>query len=171
MTAPTIPVLGATTPARKWVLQVNTATTGAATWASVAGVATFTPVTDDANFVDDSDYSSQGYNSNTKTAAGWSATCTVNRKTQVGVTPLAYDVGQEFLRLRAIGKFGPANEASVRFFEWTADGSSPTTEAYQGQAAVGWAEAGGDNKALSTATITLNGQGKLNVIAHPFPAA
>lgn len=174
MPSPSVPVLGPSTLNRKWILEVNTSATGTPAWVAVGGMTNFTPVTDSANWVDDSDFSSQGFSSQAKTGAAWSASCTVVRKVQQGALT-SYDVGQEYLRTRAIGKFGPSNSANLRFYEYdTSDPTgvaSPRIEAYMGYAGVEWAEQGGDDKALSTVNVTLNGQGKLNQIAHPYPAA
>lgn len=167
MTAPVIPILGGSTVNRKWVLEVNTGTAGAPTWVPVGGVTNFQPSTDNANWADDSDFGGAGYLSQAKTAASWSATATVIRKVNA-ISGITYDVGQEFLRGKAEGTFGAANSTGVRFSEWTASGG-PRVQAYSGTAGVGWAESGGDDKALSMVAVTLTGQGQLLKIAHPYP--
>jgi len=166
MTGPVITQLAATTVNRKWILEVDTGT-GSPTWTYVEGVTNFQPVTDDANWVDDSDFASGGFQSQTKTSAAWSATCTVRRAAQVD-DPSAYGVGQEFLRTHAEGKFGPDNQVSVRFYEYDPEGGL-RIQAYTGKCGVGWAEQGGEYNALSTVQVTLTGQGQLNTIDHPYP--
>jgi hypothetical protein len=168
MTATTKTPLGASTGNRKWYLDVDVSDTDVADWVPVLGITNFQPNADDANLEDDSDFDSGGFMSQTKTAAAWSATITVARKvTEDDVTQ--YDQGQEFLRGKAIGKFGVENSASVRFYEMEPGG--PRIEAYTGHAAVGWAEQGGDMKALDTVQVALTGQGQLALIDHPDTAA
>lgn len=173
MTSPTLVVGGASTLNRKWLLEVNTTPLSAATFIGVGDIMDFQPATDVANWVDDSDFGGQGFLSQTKTAASWSATCTVRRAVTTA-DPTQYDPGQEFLRTHAIGITGPANSVGVRFYEFdTSDPTgvnSPRIEAYSGKCGVGWAEQGGDVKAVDTVQITLTGQGKLLAISHPFPA-
>lgn len=167
MSSPVIPTLGGSTVNRKWVPEVNTGTAGSPNWVPIGGVTNFQPSTDEANWVDDSDFSGGGYTSQAKTAAGWSATMTVARKVDA-VTGTAYDIGQEFLRNKAEGNFGAANSVQIRFSEFQTAGG-PRVQAYSGQAGVGWAEQGGDDKALSTVVVTLTGQGQLLKISHPYP--
>lgn len=174
MTAPVYPDLAATTVNRKWILEVNTADTGEATYTMVGGVTDFQPVADDANWVDDSDFTNGGFQSQVKTSTAWSATCTV-RRAPTSDDATVYDVGQEALRTRAIGKFGNDNRAEVRFYEYDPSdptgANSPRVEAYHGFAGVGWAEQGGAYNAISTVQVTLTGQGRLDIIEHPFPAS
>lgn len=174
MTSPTVPVLGPSTVNRKWILEVNTGSSGSPTWTAVGGVMDFAPVTDSANWVDDSDFASGGYQSQAKTSTAWSATCTVRRGTAEG-DPTTYDPGQEYLRDHAEGKVGPSNSVSVRFYEYDANdptgAASPRQQAYTGSCGVEWAEQGGAYNVLSTVQVTLQGQGKLQSITHPFPAA
>lgn len=165
---PTIPVLGASTVNRKWVLEVNTGTVGAPVWTAVSGITNFDPVTDNPNWADDSDFASGGASSQTKTSYAWSATCTVSRKVDA-TTGTSYDVGQEALRAKAEFQTGPANSVPVRFYEYTPSGG-PRVQAYYGIAGVGWNEQGGAYNALSTVQVTLTGQGALSSIAHPYPA-
>ena len=60
---------------------------------------------------------------------------------------------------------GVANSVEIRYYEM--EPSGPRGEAYQGRAAVSFAEEGGAMTALSTATCDLMGQGALTAIAHP----
>lgn len=166
-TAPAFPDAGVATVNRKWVYEVDTTPDASATWTAIGYISNskFTP--DGANWVDDSDMQSGGYGSQTKTAASASAVLTVQRKTIDGVT---YDDGQEFLRLRAIGKFGPDNSVKIRVCEFTPGDTTPRVEAYTGGFGVQWEPQGGDNTALDTAQITLQGQGACAPITHPYPA-
>lgn len=159
--------LGASTVNRKWYLDVDTSTTGTPTWVGVFGIQDFTPGAIDANTEDDSDFDSGGYGSVTKTAESWSLELTVGRKVQAD-DQTAYDPGQEFLRLKSIGTFGVANSVRVRWYEMEPNG--PRVEAYEGNAAVVYNNNGGAHSALSTATITLTGQGAMVPVAHPDDA-
>lgn len=168
MTVPTRTPLGASTLVRKWLLDVNTGTTSSPIWTPVVGILDFTP-TLDPTLQDDSDFDGGGYKSQTVTALAWSATGSVTRKVKAGA-PTQYDDGQEFLRLASL-TMGIQNSVEVRFYEVTAGG--PTTEAYQGKAAVSWSPKGGAMDALDEATFTLTGQGARASITNPaaVPAA
>jgi len=165
MTATTKTPLGASTLAAKWYLDVDSNNgVGTPSWVPVLGMENFDFNPDNPNLEDDSDYDSSGFQSQTKTAAAWTATATVARKVTVA-DATAYDAGQELIRGRAIGKFGPNNVVYVRIYEMTASG--PRVEAYTGHAAVSWQPQGGAMTALDTVQITFTGQGQLSSIAHP----
>jgi hypothetical protein len=168
MPATTKTPLGASTTNRKWYLDVDTSTSGVASWVPVLGITNRAPNFDNANLEDDSDFDSGGFQSQTKTAAGWAAQATVARKV-TAADATAYDPGQEFLRTKSIGKFGPANSVKVRIYEM--EPSGPRVEAYFGVAAVSWQEQGGAEQALDTVQFTLTGQGQLAAIAHPDTGA
>lgn len=173
MSAPTLITGGTSTLNRKWILEVDTTPDSTATYIGVGYIMDFQPSADEANWVDDSDFGGQGFLSQSKTAASWSATCTLARKV-TDADPTLYDAGQEYLRTHAIGVTGPSNSVNVRFYEYdTSDpdgNNSPRIEAYSGKCGIGWAEQGGDTKALDSVVATLTGQGKLLLIDHPFPA-
>jgi hypothetical protein len=115
---------------------------------------------------DDSDFDSGGYKSSTVTALSWDAQGTVSRKI-VPSAPTTYDPGQELLRTISLLQ-GAANSLQVRFYEVTAAG--PTTEAWQGSAAVSWSPKGGAMDALDEVAFTLTGQGARVAITHPNAA-
>lgn len=165
MTVPTRTPLGASTLVRKWLLDVNTGATSSPIWTPVLGMLDFTP-TADPTLQDDSDFDGAGYKSQTVTALAWSATGSVARKTQASA-PTQYDPGQEFLRLASL-TMGTQNSIEVRFYEYAGPGlTGPTTEAYQGKAAVTWSPKGGAMDALDEATFTLTGQGARASITNP----
>ncbi len=172
MAVPTIPTLAAPTLNRQYIYEVNTGTTGAPIWTCVGGVhdSQFQP--DTPNMVTDTDQAGRGFLSSTKTGATWQADLTLIRR--VGVDPTTYDVGQEFLRAHAVGKFGPQNTIQVRISEFDpndADGvATPRIEAYTGSTSVAWVPQGGDMLAENLVKATLMGQGQLLPIAHPYPA-
>lgn len=166
MPATTKTPLGASTTNRKWYLDINTGTDIAPVWTGVFGITDFNAPLDNT-LQDDSDYDSDGYKSQTKTASQWSITGTVARKTTES-DQTAYDPGQEAIRLAA-EENGVANSVHCRWYEMEEGG--PRVEAYEGHAAAQWSPNGGAMDALSTAGFTLTGQGKRIPITHPDAAA
>lgn len=171
MTAPVIPSGGAITSNRKWVLEVNLGTSLAPNWSALEFMSNFVPNTDEASWQDATTYGDGGYSTQNKSGAAWSANATIMRKVVSGL----YGTVQEFLRVKAIGVFGPANQVQVRFFEFDTNDPtgiySPRTEAYTGYAGVQWAEQGGSQEGNSTVQLTLQSQSKLSIVAHPYPVA
>jgi hypothetical protein len=172
MAVPTIPALGAATLNRKWIREVNTGTVGSPIWVVVGGVSSGTFVPDTPNMVQDTDQAGRGFMSSTKTGATWSDSLTFIRR--VGADPTTYDVGQEFLRLASIGKFGPQNTVQMRISEFDPNDSAgvaaPRIEAYVGSASVSWVPQGGDMLAEDLVKADLAGQGALLIVTHPYPA-
>lgn len=168
MTAPVITPLGASTLIRKWIFEINTGPFVSPTWVPIIGITQqqFNP--DIEQLQDDSDMNSGGAGSQTKTSGAAGGQLTVSRKVQQSA-PTLYDPGQEFLRSKAINKYGPDNTVHLRVYEFT-PGNSPRVEAYVGFFAVGWSNQGGANNSLDTAQLTLSGQGACVPIAHPYPA-
>jgi hypothetical protein len=84
-----------------------------------------------------------------------------------------YDVAQEYLRTHSIGVFGNANRVQLRISEYDPNDpnglSSPRVEAYTGFAVASWEPQGGDMLAEDNVVVTLQGQGKLTLISHPYP--
>lgn len=155
--------LGASTLNRKWYLDVDTSATTTPSWIGVFGIKDFQPALGQT-MQDDSDFDSDGYGSDTITQQKWSCTATLQRKA-TAAAPDEYDPGQEALRL-AGQDVGGANRVHVRFYEVNGD-DGPAVEAYEGFASVSWNPNGGDQTALSTVAVVLNGQGKRLSIAHP----
>lgn len=156
--------LGASTTNRQWYLDVDTSgIVGSPSWVPVMGLMEFQPSMD-PNLEDDSDFDSGGYQSQTKTAEAWAIDGKLARKLTVA-DPTMYDPGQEFLRAKAIGQMGQANQAHIRYYEMTAGG--PRAEAYEGYAAVTWSPDGGAMTALNTVSLKLTGQGRLLPVTHP----
>jgi hypothetical protein len=146
------------TLARKWQLDVNTGTSDAPVWVQVRAISELTP-SSDPTMEDDSDYDSNGWGSSVKTMQTWSLAATLGRK--VGVESANHDPGQEFIRSRD-PEFGSASTVQVRWYD-----RQGGPEAYTGYASVQWSEAGGSASALSTASLTLSGQGKRTSIVNP----
>jgi hypothetical protein len=165
MPATTKVPLGASTTVRKWYLDVNTGTFASPTWVGVFGMTEFKPGIE-PTLQDDSDMDSGGYKSQTKTAESWALECKVARKV-TAASSTAYDPGQEVLRLKSIGTFGPANSVDIRYYEM--EPSGPRIEAYRGNAAVTWSPDGGAMDDTDKVSVTLTGQGKLTPITHPSP--
>lgn len=162
---PEVDPLGPSTLARKWRCDVNTGTAAAPIWVRVRGVSELTP-SEEASTQDTTDYDAGGWSSTTNTQLGWGLELTVQRKTaEDGET---YDPGQEFLRLRS-DKLGPENQVTIRYYEVNGD-QGPKVQAYQGTVGVAYAEQGGGTDAISTARITLAGQGRRLSIPHPGAA-
>lgn len=157
--------LAATTLARKWKLDVDvSAAQDGSDYRRVKGVTEFTYNPGTVGLQPDSDYDGEGYQSSTATTFESGGTLTI-RRGPGRTTPTAYDPGQEFIRLRA-RDLGPNNTIRYRAYEWNG-ASGPKVEAYEGYAAVSYANGGGDQGALATATITMTGQGATVAITHP----
>lgn len=168
MAVPTRVPLGASTTMRQWYLDVDTASSLVTpTWVGVFGVMELKPGLDPTK-QDDSDFDSKGFQSKTKTAEAWSVELKVGRKVQVA-DGTQYDVGQEFLRTKSFGKMGPDNSVHIRYYEMQDNG--PRVEAYEGWASVGWSPDGGKMEDLNLVSVTLDGQGQLNLITHPATGA
>jgi len=165
MPATTKVPLGASTTVRKWYLDCNVGTFASPTWAGVFGMTEFKPGIE-PTLQDDSDMDGGGYKSQTKTAEAWSAELKVKRAV-TSASSTAYDPGQEFLRLKAIGQFGPANSVDIRYYEM--EPSGPRIESYRGNAAVSWSPDGGPMDAIDFVSVVLTGQGKLTPTTHPAP--
>jgi len=163
VTATTKAPLGATTGNRKWYCDINSGPTDTPVWVGLFGIQEFKHTTE-PSMQDDSDFDGDGWKSEVNTANKWSIDGKVKRGVKDGSTPPVYDPGQEILRLAA-GKTGGENVVEIRWYEMEANG--PRVEAYQGFAAVKFTEEGGGMDALSTASFTLSGRGKRNIITHP----
>jgi hypothetical protein len=161
--------LGNTALNKDWYFDVDTSgTSDTPTWTPVNGITDFKATTD-VDTTDDTDFSSDGWTSEMAVSKSWSIQVKLKRARQASA--VAYDPGQDFLLANNAGV------VHVRWYEMGGDGtasgpdSMPRIEAYEGHAAVKWADDGGDNKALRTATVDLTGRGKRLSIAHPAPNA
>lgn len=165
-TATTRVELGTTGLNKDWYFDVDTSgSVDTPVWTAVNGVTDF-KATMDVDTTDDTDFASDGWTSEMAVAKSWSIQVKLKRARQSASA--AYDPGQDFILQNQGGV------VHVRWYEMGGDGSSgingmPRVEAYEGTAAVKWADDGGDNKALRTATVDLTGRGKRISIAHPAP--
>lgn len=146
------------TLARKFRVEVDTSPDASGTWIPVRAIGELKPNVD-TTLEDDSDYDSDGWQSQAKTGMAWTLETKLVRK--AGLTSGNYDPGQEVLRAAA-NSFGAAGTVHVRWFD-----RQGGPEAYEGFATVSWAPDGGGSTALDTVTVTLTGQGRRNDIANP----
>lgn len=153
------------TLARKFKVEVAPAAEPAdtASWLPVRGIQELTPSKED-NLEDDSDYDSDGWTSQTRTGQSWGLELSVARKQSGDAGALAYDPGQELVRA-ASDQFGIDGMVRVRWYN--RDGGD---EAYSGVAQAGFTDNGGSTTALSTASITLTGNGARERISNPADA-
>lgn len=151
------------TLARKFKVEVDRATgsAGEPDWVPVRAITELNPGID-SNMEDDSDYDSDGWGSQTKTAQSWSLELTLARKR--GIVSKQYDEGQEILR-KAADRFGDESVVHVRYYD--RDGGP---EAYEGYVSVEWSPEGGPYTALDSASVTCHGQGKRLEITNPADA-
>ena len=156
--------MGGVTVARKWIIEVdvNYGVTDTPLWTRIRGITNQSP-SEDPETPDASDYDSY-WKSTAVTALGWGWELTVSRK--VAADGVTYDIGQEYLRSKSL-QIGPGNVAQVRAYEWNGL-NGPRIQAYTGLVGVAYAEQGGEMSALSTANVTLSGQGPRYDIAHPL---
>lgn len=172
MANPTIPVAGAISLNRWYVLEANTGTAAAPVWTSPAGMTNVQLQMSTPNMVADTDQKGAGAQSSTKTGYTWSIDVTYKRATIVGA-PTQYDPGQEFLRLSGFA-LGASNNQQFRISEYDLNDPNgvitPRVEAYMGTAAIGYVPDGGDMLSENTVKVTLAGQGSLAAITHPYPA-
>lgn len=154
--------LGATTLNRKWFLDIDQSTTSTPDWIGVFGVMEFKPGTDDTT-QDTSDFSAGGWKGNQVTAKAWKLEFKVKRAVDA-TTVTDYDAGQELLRTQS-NLIGIAGRVHVRWYEMEPGG--PRVEAYEGYGTVTWSEDGGGMDALSTVSVTVNGDGARTAVTHP----
>ncbi|MBD3781700.1 MAG: hypothetical protein IE926_01910 [Micrococcales bacterium] len=131
-----------------------------ANWTRVRAISDFKP-TKDYKTEDDSDYDSEGWQSESKTGMGWGLEIDLIRK--IGITTRAEDPGQQIIRVKA-DEFPPDDLLEVRWFD-----RNGGEEAFQGYVSPQWEDQGGPNTALDKAKAKLMGQGKRNVITNPYP--
>ena len=146
--------------ARRWVLQLDmSANQDGSDWQTVIGLADFKPPTPDPNIEDSSDYDSNGWNGNTKTAQSWELAFTINRRENDQTK--VFHPTHEKIRAAAWG-FGSASKAHCRWYD--RDG---LPEAYEGTGIVKWEYSGGEHTALDQVEVTITGDGALALITNP----
>lgn len=176
MTAPVLNSAGGSTPNRLWVPEVDlNGNPAAPNWQPIQYVNQFDFNPDNASMQDATVFADGGFSGQDKLGAAWSATVTVQRMVVPNTSPPVYDPAQEYLRIKSIGQFGPANFVYVRIYDFdvndVAGTITPRAEAYYGKASVSWpGTASGGQDQSRTVAIALTGKGKLSIIAHPYPA-
>lgn len=138
-----------------WRVDVDTATTETPSWVQIRAANNISP-TVNSTVQDATDYDSEGWGSDAVTLRKWQISLGLLRKrTAAG----AADPGQEALRQAS-------EDLELVHIRWY-DRSSATGEAYEGEALVQWAPAGGSPDGLQTVNVTLLGQGARTPITHP----
>jgi hypothetical protein len=166
MTAPSRVALGAAMLARGWLLDIDTAYPGTASWAPVSGVSGFIPTNDDT-LKDVTTNDDGGNNASQKTAQQWSLEFNVKRAPQASALT-AYDVGAEKLRALSL-LLGASNLAHVRWYESNGTGY-PVTEAWEGVGAVTWNEGNSATDDPRMVKVKITGFGARTVVS-PNPAS
>lgn len=155
-----------TSLARKFQVQVDQAyqSNGGVTpsWVTVYGIQDLKPAIA-ATLQPDSDYETNGWESQTKTGLAWSLDLKLLRRYNSG-DPTTYDPGQEVIRA-AHDQFGSVGVVNLRWYD-----RNGGPEAYLGLAEVSWAPDGGDNKTLETVSVTLTGKG-IRTLLSPNPVS
>ena len=147
-----------------WYLDVNTGTAETPIWTPVNGIYDFKD-TLDSKEIDVSDFSSDGWADSQAVGKSWGVDFKVWRKRRLSA--VAYDPGQEFLRLHN------GESVDFRFYEMSGDGTlttgDPRVEAYTGLGSVKWSPDGGKVDDAKSVSVTLTGKGKRTAITHPDP--
>jgi len=170
MSVPVVEPLGPSTLAKKWRIDILTVPSpdGGTTpdvWTRLRGVTALT-INDEVTSETTSDYDGDGWASSQNTSRSWGLEPTVRRATDPD-DPAQYDAGQEFLRLNAATLGCDTSSVVVRYYEVNCE-TGPQVQAYQGSTSVAYKEQAGAPADLSTAVITLSGQGPRADITHPL---
>lgn len=146
----------------RWVLQVDTASSAASpAWVTVFGMQSFTPAFN-PNLVDNSDFDTGIWSSQTVTSLAWQLTGTVEHKKYNG----AEDVAQAFIRAAATPVTGSVTLVHVRWFDRYGG-----TESFDGWGIPSWVNQGGSSKDTEKIQITISGQGAPTAPANPYATA
>lgn len=147
------------TGANKWRLDVDASELlDGSNYIPVRAIKEFTPGVSGTK-QDDSDYDGDGWGSNSTTQRNFNNVVKLGRKK--GINTGNYDPGQEVLR-DASDQLGEGALVRIRWYD-----RNGGPEAFEGYADVEWSDDGGDTTALSTATVTLAGNGKRTRITNP----
>lgn len=148
----------ASTLARDWILEVETATD---TWAPVRGLSSVSPIFEGSE-QDDSDIDSEGFASQIVTGLAFRIEGSGKRKGE-NTSGFVDDPGQNFLRIKG-RKTGAENIVTVRIYR-----RDDIDEAYEADTTVKWTDnAAGDTNALQEFSFTLSGRGKPRDIVKPL---
>src|SRR5690606_26497181 len=143
---------------RGYRLELNMGDSETPVWQTVFGMVEFTPAVE-PTIQDDSDYESDGWKGNTKTAQGWP----VEAKPSHRCSPVPNDCLPTHAALEdASEAFGADSYVHIRYYRRSGRGSGR-----EGRALVTWAPDGGDHEQLDRVTVTLTGDGPLTQIENP----
>lgn len=145
--------------ARDWRVDVNMGTEEVPDWQLCPGVRAFQHMAP-PNIEDSSDYDSDGWAGNTKTAQSWSIEMTIRRKTNNTVKE--FHPVHEAIRLAA-NAYGAANLVHLRWYN-----RQGLPEAYEGKAIPEWEPQGGEYTALGEVAVNLTGDGARSTIDNPL---
>ena len=149
-----------------WWLDVNTGTEALPVWLPVNGIYDFKDSLE-SKTTDVSDFNSEGWADSQAVGKSWGLEFKVWRKRQISA--IAYDPGQEFLRL------ANGESVEVRWYEMSGDGTltsgDPRVESYEGRASVKWSPDGGKVDDPKSVSVSLTGKGARMSVTHPAPNA
>ncbi|MBE4783906.1 MULTISPECIES: phage tail tube protein [Streptomyces] len=145
--------------AREWRVDVNMGTEEVPDWQLCPGVREFQH-TAPPNIEDSSDYDSDGWAGNTKTAQSWALEMTIRRK--ANKTVKVFHPVHEAIRLAA-DAYGEANLVHLRWYN-----REGLPEAYEGKAIPEWEPQGGEYTALGEVAVNFTGDGPRTTIDNPL---
>lgn len=140
--------------ARDYKLEIETAP---GVWSIVPGLFELSPQIE-GELQDDSDYDSDGWQSQTKTAQGFTLEASFNRKRDVDT--YEHPASHEVLRLAALG-FRESAEVKFRYYDKLGG-----PEAFQGRGSVQWERVNSAVPDLDAAKVTITGQGALTPLGE-----
>lgn len=133
--------------ARRYRTDVNMGTFEVPVWTLLPGVVEFSPPVEPVNQTD-TDYESDGWKGNTKTAQEWSIELKLSHKMDTVGNEL--NAVHQYLK-GASRNFGAESIVHLRYYD-----RNGTTDAQEGYAIVTWAPEGGDMEQLDQVTVTFN---------------
>lgn len=145
--------------ARRWRLEINLGTDEVPDWQLCPGITEF-EWTAEPNLEDGTEYDTDGWTQNTKTAQSWEVVATFNRKTTPDQT--AYSPVHEAIRA-AFFAYGADSNVHLRFMD-----RNGLPEAYEGKAVPEWEPQGGEYTDLDQVEVTFHGNGPLDEIDNPL---
>lgn len=147
--------------ARRYKTEINIGSIAVPNWQILFGVVEFSPPVEPVNQTD-TDYESDGWKGNTKTAQEWSVELKLSHKVDADNNEL--NTVHKFLKA-ASRNFGSASIVPIRYFD-----RSGNDDAQSGYAIVTWAPEGGDMEQLDQVTVTFNASSydpALTIITNP----
>lgn len=144
--------------ARRYRLEVNTGTDVAPVWTIVRGINSFIPKIE-SNLENDTDFDSDGWESQIKTSQSWSLE--VELFSKQGINSKESDEGYLALEAKS-DKLGGEAIVQVRWYD-----RNGGEDGYTGYASLTWDPAGGTYKDLDTVKVMLAGVGKRERFANP----